>query len=386
MRNKIHHQTDLHVYEEIVSGKLNPGRLEYSELSVLQNLVVKANTRVISTCRMEEDPRRLIHATDITELGYRSHEDAEIEVRSNPDKKLYELIVKPKRSYNLEDHFNIPEPPDRKSAYFLALISDEFERIKIRANKVLNSTVKKKHLSLFAHKNIQRARKIQYDVHFMLSKIHKPWSPVTDNPDVYVIIVLEMFLSRIIAYYDQLFRPFMIAIPKDEQPNSVIPVTPIYLKYPYLYSEITEKTKAYNLHLDGSIFDHQFSRQVNKLKDLSESKLEYHAGINPHKKPSLNNGTNHEGTRLKWNGQLNVLVDIMLQLASAHKVNGRPVLEATPDELSLFIRENFLDKEGREISHFTLDTYLKPNRDDKKLHPESPKRIDLSGFLTSPET
>jgi hypothetical protein len=128
---------------------------------------------------------------------------------------------------------------------------------------------------------------------------------------------------------------------------------------------------------------------VSKLRDISEPDSEYtkDTGRGPDNKKSFQpDQASEKGTRLKWHGQLNVLVDILLQLSSGIKVNGKPPLEATPDELRLFIRENFLDKDGREISAFTLDTYLKPYRDDKRLHPDSPKRIDMSAFLNTSET
>jgi hypothetical protein len=389
MRNKLHQQTDLLIYEEIASGRLNPRLHPNSELQFLKDLVIIANTKTFCTCRIDDDPARLIKGFDITELGYQYREDAEIVVKVDTEQKVHQIIARPKRIYQLEDQFSIPDPPDKKSAYFLALISDEFERVKIRANKVLSSTGKKKHIALFAHKNIQRAKKIQYDVQYMLAKIHKHWSSVTDNPDAYVILVLDFFLARIITFYQQLFQPFILAFPKDERPMNAIPVTPLYITHPYLYRDIPSKPDAYKLQLDGSVFDHQFSHQVDKLKDISEPNSGY--GIKSdtrhiEKKSFQQNQPAGEGTRLKWHGQLNVLVDIMLQLTSNIKVNGRPPLEATPDELRLFIHEHFLDKDGREISNFTLDTYLKPNRLDKRLHADSPKRIDLTGFFNSSES
>ncbi|MBN1184216.1 MAG: hypothetical protein JXB49_18145 [Bacteroidales bacterium] len=389
MRNKLHQQTDLLIYEEIVTGRLNPQLPSNGELSVLQNLVKNANTKTFCTCSIEDDPARLIKGFDITELGYQFKEDAEITVKEDPEQKVCELIASPKRVYPLEDHFNLPEPPDNKSAYFLTLIADEFERVKIRANKVLTSTGKKKHLALFAHKNIQRAKKIQYDVRYMLTKIHKPWSSVNDNPDAYVILVLDIFLERIIIYYQQLFQPFIMAFPKDEQTQSAIAAIPVHIKYPCLFRDIPDKPDGYNLRMDGSIFDHQFKNQVDKLKDIAEPNPGYTIVTNKQpleKMPLQQNQPIGEGIRLKWHGQLNVLVDVMLQLTSSHKINGRPVLEATPDELRLFIRENFLDKDGREISPYTLNTYLKPYRDDKRLHPDSPKRIDMSAFFNTSET
>jgi len=253
---------------------------------------------------------------------------------------------------------------------------------------VNNSACKKKHLAFFAHKNIQRAKKIQYDIHYKLAKTHKRWSAVTDCPDAYVIFVLNVFVDRIIIYYQHLFRPFIQEFPKDDHDSS-LPAIPVYLKHPYLYNDVPKKSGEYNLQLDGSIFDHQFQRQVDKLKDISEPNPEYPLNtgkLAAEKKSFQQEQVFGDGIRLKWNGQLNVLVDVMLQLTSGLKINGRPPLEATPDELRLFIQENFLDRDGCKISPFTLDTYLKPNRDDKRLHPDSPKRIDLSGFFHIPES
>src|SRR4030042_751629 len=131
MRNKLHQQTDLLIYEEIISGRLNPQLPANGELSVLQNLVKTANTKTFCTCSIEDDLARLIKSFDITELGYQFKEDAEIMVKEDPEQKVCELIASPKRVYPLEDNFNLLEPPDNKSAYFFALIADEFERVKL---------------------------------------------------------------------------------------------------------------------------------------------------------------------------------------------------------------------------------------------------------------
>jgi len=388
MYSKLYQQTDLHIYEEISSGRLNPQLKQNGDLLFLQNVVIHANTKTFHSCSLDDDPENSIENFDITNLGYHCREDAEIVVRQNTRKRVHEFIAKPNRIYPLEDLFDIPNPPDKKSAYFLALIFDEFERIKIRANKVHNSACKKKHLALYTHKNIQRAKKIQYDIQYKLAKTHKRWSAVTDCPDAYVIFVLIVFVDRIIIYYQHLFRPFILEFPKDDHDIS-LPSIPVYLKHPYLYSDVPKKLDEYNLQLNGSIFDHQLMRQVDKLKDISEPNLEYPVNIgkmDSEKKSFQQGQAFNTGIRLKWNGQLNVLVDIMLQLTSGAKFNGKPPLEATADELRLFIQENFIDREGHEISHFTLDTYLKPNRDDKRLHPDSPTRIDLSGFFNKPES
>jgi len=126
MSNKLYQQTDLHIYEDISSGRLNPHLKQNGDLSFLQNMVILANTRTFLSCSLEEDPEIFIENFDITNLGYHSREDAEIAVHKNTRKKVHEFIARPNRIYPLDDLFDIPDPPDKKSAYFLALISDEF--------------------------------------------------------------------------------------------------------------------------------------------------------------------------------------------------------------------------------------------------------------------
>ena len=85
----------------------------------------------------------------------------------------------------------------------------------------------------------------------------------------------------------------------------------------------------------------------------------------------------------RWNGQINVLVDMFTQLTEEIKVSGKPILETTDEDLLNFILTNFRDKYNREFSYYTIHTLLKKSRTDKRLHPQSPKRIDVSRNIKS---
>ncbi|MFN8209259.1 MAG: hypothetical protein U0T82_17925 [Bacteroidales bacterium] len=245
----------------------------------------------------------------------------------------------------------------------------------------MKSTAKSKHIALFAYKNIQRAKKIQFDLQASFQRNHKAWAPVTENADTYVIFVLNIFLDRIISFYKGLFEPFILKSPCPDVPGQNAPSIPVDLKYPFIFKEAPPFQEGYNLQTQGSIFDHQFMSQVNRLKDFSVGETSSLDSPLEQKKSLSQQQEVQPFISLKWRAQLNVLVDVFLHLANNHMVDGLPALEATPDQLRLFLQQAFLDKEGRQLSTSTLETYLDPRREDKKLHPDSPKRINLSGFF-----
>ena len=86
---------------------------------------------------------------------------------------------------------------------------------------------------------------------------------------------------------------------------------------------------------------------------------------------------------MRWFGQMNVLVDICTQLTEETMIAGKPILQTTEGDLLNFILTNFRDKNGKELSFHTISTLLNKSRTDKRLHPQSPKRIDVRRHLKS---
>lgn len=72
---------------------------------------------------------------------------------------------------------------------------------------------------------------------------------------------------------------------------------------------------------------------------------------------------------------LNQFVDIFFRLMYEKKVNDKPVLETQPQVIAEMISNNFIDKEGNEISAETVKTILKPSRIEKR--PKGNARIDF---------
>lgn len=70
--------------------------------------------------------------------------------------------------------------------------------------------------------------------------------------------------------------------------------------------------------------------------------------------------------KFQINSNLNVFVDIFFQLMHEKKINGKPYLDASPNELCEMIATYFKDKEGHDISIDTIKTILKPSRFEKR--------------------
>lgn len=80
-------------------------------------------------------------------------------------------------------------------------------------------------------------------------------------------------------------------------------------------------------------------------------------------------------TKFKINTNLNQFVDIFFQLIHEKKVDGKPYLEASPNELADMIATWFKDKEGKQISIETIKTILKPSRFEKR--PKGNAKLDI---------
>jgi hypothetical protein len=84
----------------------------------------------------------------------------------------------------------------------------------------------------------------------------------------------------------------------------------------------------------------------------------------------------HNNAPLRWNENINKLVDLFYQLAFEISTRDKePLLEVSSANLANFIVNNFIDQDGLPLSLDTVQTCLKPGREDKRPQPHS--RIQL---------
>lgn len=77
-------------------------------------------------------------------------------------------------------------------------------------------------------------------------------------------------------------------------------------------------------------------------------------------------------TKLQWRGQINVLIRIFYELHHDVIIDGKPILDASKNQIVDLLFENFINKSGDELSKDTILTGLNPSRHDKRA-PEHKK-------------
>ena len=143
----------------------------------------------------------------------------------------------------------------------------------------------------------------------------------------------------------------------------------------YLNEEIFEYRQADIISINNKLqpYDQQCVQLIEKLQTLRKmrSEIEKEKELEQEKKQTIK--------KLKFNGNLNQLVDIFYQLSRELFVDGKSFIDASNGDIVNMIVNNFIDKDNNEISPQTVETILKPSRGDKR--PKTHKRIDLDNFL-----
>lgn len=125
-------------------------------------------------------------------------------------------------------------------------------------------------------------------------------------------------------------------------------------------------------------FDEKVQLEIDLLKTQSKlNKKRQQAFTDQSNKSPLSPLRKSPATKNKFkiNTNLNQFVDIFYQLMHEKKINNKPYLEASPNELCEMIATYFIDKDGRDISIDTVKTILKPSRFEKR--PKGNSRFDI---------
>ena len=143
----------------------------------------------------------------------------------------------------------------------------------------------------------------------------------------------------------------------------------------YLNEEIFEYRQADIISINNKLqpYDQQCVQLIEKLQTLRKMRSEIE------KEKELEQTNKQIIKKLKFNGNLNQLVDIFYQLSRELFVDGKSFIDASNGDIVNMIVNNFIDKDNNEISPQTVETILKPSRGDKR--PKTHKRIDLDNFL-----
>ena len=122
----------------------------------------------------------------------------------------------------------------------------------------------------------------------------------------------------------------------------------------------------------GTLIDIELRKieEIEKLHPNSEeAKVGKFASFASDKKPD----------RLRINGNTNILVDFFYRMLYEFMPEGKPFIDNTPTEVANVIVQNFLGKDGKNISLSTVQSTLSPGKVEKR--PTCDKRICIHHLI-----
>ncbi|MBU4154411.1 MAG: hypothetical protein KKD63_16195, partial [Proteobacteria bacterium] len=321
---------------------------------------------------MEEVP-------DMKEYGFKSPEHFTYTIKDGKKNGSWELTIIPLYQYKLRDNIQIPIYPTAKAKEFSHLICDEFVRIKIWAEYVLEQIESREKLNLYAIKNITKAKKLHHDAGVLIANLQKE----QNTESVFIIFVLDLFIIQTIKLYQKLFKSFIDSPLESEFELKTELYTLAFSGHAgFVTGEWNEK-KSHS-HSQG-IQENETANSYDSITKKSQSTLsevcESDAPQYQSRKGETFSESNNTPPKYTWRGQINVLVDVFTQMMNTNDPDGLPMLSMSCAELQQFLSQNFVDKKGHILSPHTLRRYLSLTNDDKKIHPDSPKRMNISDQL-----
>jgi hypothetical protein len=368
----LHKQLHVQVFQEIVKGKYNPCLINKKQYEVLNNLVVSANTIKVATLHVSEKPESFVANNDLTVLGYKSPTDLKIETKQLSDER-YDLIIKPLFIYEMTDKFDIPKFNGFKTSCYVEFLGDEYERIKIRAEKLLCIGIDDSCIREYVSRHVQISKNLFRDAKLLLRNIQEKGN----HEDVFITFLINVFLLKTILFYQECFINHHTG-PKD---------TECQLYYE-LFKELPLSKLCYLTVIGNSEQDSNTRKSLRENSVCSEglsseSNALQGKTISSKKSQQATQGI-HAFERIKVNGQINVLVDVFFQLLTQKVIRDdveMPFIETSEENLQNFLLSCFKDYNNKPYCWHTINTYLKTYRTDKHIKAGSKRKIDISGHF-----
>lgn len=348
----------------IIRGNIKPVR------SSLQ-LVKSANSQVVKTAPSKEQIEKELLSHDFTFYGYHTTSDYEVKINYESSCGSHQAKIQPVRVYDLQENMLLPLPPDERSRFFLDFFSDEFERIKIRAEKVLATAPTENVLRIYAFRNLQLARKLFHDATFLFHSLSFRSDKPKDETELYIVYILNLFIIRTMVFYSKFFKPFIDTEPLSEEKlrKELIQEAPINLKYPWLFEQKPNLYSSLNSFFAGSIVKDIISPYTQNsacgLTDLNISGDKSKIGLQ------------HLKGHFRLNCNVNIFVDLFFQMIHEKKAEDDPYLDCEIQELIDVLSFLFVDKDGNSLNTDTIRTILKPANFKKRPHPDDPRKLKI---------
>lgn len=378
------------LFSELTTGKLKnilAGECKYKELLPL---VQHVNRKIIFQNIASNEIEKHKAMFDFKSLGYHSPDDFILYESHTKQPNVFNIEVKPACTYHLQDDFTLLDPPDHKSALILGLYSDEFERIKSRALRFMESNNDEKKVKMYAVVNLQFTKTCFHTNKAVFQTLLVQHPDYLRHPVVFVQYYLNFFLIRVRLFYQKLFEHFLPHCKKTEEQllSELFHISPsafqkinttaaIYqnnISVPVVAEpeNIIYKNSSENLkHNFDSVSSLPFSPETIKLlRSVPEE--------------DLITMLNLIG-KFDWSRNANVLADVVFQLLHDDKDEGLPPLRASLVDIASLVSIFVNDKFGKRINKTTFNTYLQPKKTQKRPKSGSDKRIEINEIISFSE-
>ncbi|MDD2200527.1 MAG: hypothetical protein PHF99_07835 [Bacteroidales bacterium] len=334
MYSEAHKSIDVDVFKEIIENELFHAKLE--EKFNLLELVRKVNGVEIRIPGLDIDRKKETANIKFKQFGFKAKTDFDLEFRKDVFENETIIKIVPKKVYELQDRVKrLPEPYCDRGKLLLALLSDSFERLKIKSKNIIHNSDNDKQIGHYAKKNIQMAKRNCYDARLFLHKIQK-----TKNKDaIFLTFMANIFMINVLTFLQKMFSSY------------------------YNEKEIERLKQKVELY------------DAIDLNVLMEHKAEY---VVANKQEQFDDDISDD-FRIKVNGQINALVTVFYDLRNKQLQNGKNFLEGSDKAFIHILSNNFFDKKGNPVKPSTIIKCLQDYNDDKRA--KGDKRHDIDPYF-----
>ncbi|HBX53266.1 MAG: hypothetical protein A2275_07170 [Bacteroidetes bacterium RIFOXYA12_FULL_35_11] len=376
---EVHKTVNFSVFSQFVRGSFLPVSLADKNIKSSLQLVRSANTHIIISESTKEEVSRKISLIDLTDYGYYSTSDIDLKFIYNSETNSHQAVICPLKVYQLYEEMLLPSPADDRERFFLDFFADEFERVKIRAEKMLAAASNKEIIQINALRNIQFARKLFHDSRLLYRSISSKNSDVVHQSDIYIIYILNLFIIRAIIFYSEFFKPFLDEplLSEEELLLELHQETPSLLKHPLLYKQRPLLYEFLNTCMAGTVVNDVIAPYTQKQ---SKESIPVAESIPPEIKI-----LQQLKGKFQLNCNSNIFLDVIFQFIRKQAENGSPWLNCDYSELTALLNYFFTDKDGNPLNPSSIRTVLKPSNFKKRPHPDDPNKFDINNFSDSAE-
>ncbi len=351
---------DYAVYRQVVRGAYNPVTVTKPVFKSALSLVRSANTCVVCSAADKNEAERFVSSADLTSYGYHSTDDLELSYVFNDKLNVYNAVLMPRIIYPLSEDIALPDPPGEKARIFSIFLADQLERVKIRAEHVMDSASPELDIRPYACRNLQLLRKLFHESRIAFYMHSSSTSTVVKQDDLYIFYILNLFIIRCLVFHTKFFSPYLNEAPPSETDlrNVLNKELPRVLTYPWLFLQHPPIYEVLGEYYGSS-----------KVKEINPS----YQTQNPADTPEIPEEVIKEAMKIlqlkgcvRLNCNRNIFLAEIFKLLYEKKVDGKDLFSVEKNKLVKLLSFAVLDDEGNHLNPKTVNTDLKPSNVKKR--------------------